>query len=362
MYSWLAATALVVVGVSHSSSLTVAAGPGTAAPASESDKIRKPQLPDEAVEIEMALGAAPPYLRKGASVYALRESGYVKVRSGTNGFTCIVNRDNWLNLKPTCYDKEGSETILPVVLRTGELLMRGTPQADIMREIQEGFRTGKYRSPRRPGVAYMLSGEIRNCNPMTGACGSFPPHVMFYAPNLTNSDIGSQGNFEPGLPSIAYPGPQAFMVVVRPQPQVREAALDGPAKQAVRQVLENYRKAWLANDKAGVLGLFAEDAVISPHHGVEPRVGKAAIEEFWFPPNSPPTQINEFELEVEDIRGEGGMAVARGKHKLVWTTTKDGRKEKWGNQGTFLTVLVNRGAGWVITHQMWDDPPNQQIE
>jgi len=43
---------------------------------------------------------------------------------------------------------------------------------------------------------------------------SFPPHVMFYAPNLTNEDIGSNGKFEPGLPSIAYQGPQGFMIVV----------------------------------------------------------------------------------------------------------------------------------------------------
>jgi hypothetical protein len=32
----------------------------------------------------------------------------------------------------------------------------------------------------------------------TGAVASFPPHVMFYAPYLTNADIGSDGN--PGGP------------------------------------------------------------------------------------------------------------------------------------------------------------------
>jgi hypothetical protein len=57
----------------------------------------------------------------------LKQAGFVLVRKRTNGFSCIVNRDHPLNQKPTCYDAEGSETILPKVLRFGELLMKGVP-------------------------------------------------------------------------------------------------------------------------------------------------------------------------------------------------------------------------------------------
>jgi len=42
--------------------------------------------------------------------------------------------------------------------------MQGVSMSNIDAEIAEGFRTGKYISPRRPGVAYMLSGGIRNSN------------------------------------------------------------------------------------------------------------------------------------------------------------------------------------------------------
>lgn len=162
----------------------------------------------------MALSAGPEHLRAGASVYVLQKDGFVLARHGTNGFACIVNRDHPLNRKPTCYDAEGVATLLPKVLKVGELLMKGVPMDRIKAEIAEGFRTGKFISPRRPGVAYMLSGEVRNYNPSTKQVESFPPHVMFYAPNLTNEDIGSDGKFEPGLPSIAYQGPQGFMIVV----------------------------------------------------------------------------------------------------------------------------------------------------
>jgi hypothetical protein len=103
-------------------------------------------------------------------------------------------------------------------------LMKGTPLAEIRAEIKKDFETGKFISPRRPGVAYMLSGDIKNFNSQTGKVDSFPPHVMFYAPNLTNDDIGSDGNFDPGMPSIAYQGPQGFMVVVLPDSKQAPAA------------------------------------------------------------------------------------------------------------------------------------------
>ncbi len=176
-----------------------------------------PELLPREKEIELALSAAPEHLRRGAAVYVLERNGFVKVRNSTNGFTCIVNRDHPLNQKPICFDSEGTATILPKILRVGELLMQGKPMSEIDAEIAEGFSTGKYISPRRPGVAYMLSGDIRNFNPQTGKVESFPPHVMFYAPNLTNADLGVTQEAlakDPSLPFVAYQGPHGFIIVL----------------------------------------------------------------------------------------------------------------------------------------------------
>jgi hypothetical protein len=176
-----------------------------------------PELLPREKEIELALSAAPEHLRKGAAVYVLGRDGFVKVRDSTNGFTCIVNRDHPLNQKPVCFDTEGTATILPKILRVGELLMQGKPMSEIDAEVAEGFRTGKYVSPRRAGVAYMLSGDIRNFNPRTGKVESFPPHVMFYAPNLTNGDLGTTPEAlanDPWLPFVAYQGPQGFIIML----------------------------------------------------------------------------------------------------------------------------------------------------
>jgi hypothetical protein len=179
--------------------------------------LQLPELLPREKEVELALSAAPEHLRKGAAVYVLERDGFVKIRESTNGFTCIVNRDHPLSQKPVCFDAEGTATILPKILRVGELLMRGQPMSEIDAEIAEGFRTGTYVSPRRAGVAYMLSGDIRNFNSRTGKVESFPPHVMFYAPNVTNADLGTTPEAlakDPSLPFVAYQGPHGFIIML----------------------------------------------------------------------------------------------------------------------------------------------------
>ena len=97
----------------------------------------------------MALSAGPEHLRAAASVYVLKKDGFVLARQGTNGFTCIVNRDHPLNRKPTCYDAEGMATLLPTVLKFGELLMKGVPMDQIKAEI--AMDSGPENTYRRAG-------------------------------------------------------------------------------------------------------------------------------------------------------------------------------------------------------------------
>jgi hypothetical protein len=206
---------VVLVGLDYTASTFPQSATDTRANAVSAQPL--PELLSRDKEIALALSAAPEHLRNDAGVYVLERNGFVKVRDTTNGFTCIVNRDHPLNQKPVCFDAEGTATILPKILRVGELLMQGKPMSQINAEIAEGFRTGKYISPRRAGIAYMLSGDIRNYNPRTGKVESFPPHIMFYAPNLTNADLGVTPEAlakDPSLPFVAYQGPHGFIIVV----------------------------------------------------------------------------------------------------------------------------------------------------
>jgi hypothetical protein len=175
-------------------------------------------------ELELALKAAPAHLRNEATVYVFGKRGYEKARVGTNGFNCMVNRDGTqdgdFTLHPTCWDPEGSRTILPIMLRVGELIAREKSSAEIKRDIDEGFAQGRFHSPGKTGIAYMLAGDVK-FDPKSGQLEStvFPPHYMIYAPGVTNADIGmTKEATTPGLPFVysGYSGGSktAYLIVM----------------------------------------------------------------------------------------------------------------------------------------------------
>jgi hypothetical protein len=149
---------------------------------------------DRAEEIQFALGAAPEHLRAGAGVYIFGKDGYEKIRTSENGINCMVNCDSLpidsTVLRPTCWDPEGSATLLPIALWFGELLAHGKKPAEISRDIERGFDDGRFISPRKTGIAYMLSGDLRYDKKSKSATTLFPPHYMIYATDVSNANIG----------------------------------------------------------------------------------------------------------------------------------------------------------------------------
>src|SRR5580693_3700438 len=81
--------------------------------------------------IKLAESAAPPEVSSKATVYVLEKSGYVKVREGTNGFSCVVDRQTPLNLEPTCFDAEGSATTLQSRFLAEELRAKGENEDEV---------------------------------------------------------------------------------------------------------------------------------------------------------------------------------------------------------------------------------------
>lgn len=148
-----------------------------------------------AAEMELALSAAPEHLRAAATVYVYGTRGFERVRAGTNGFTCLVNRDAFFYrasaFKPTCWDVQGEQTYVPVMLAVGALLAAGKSYADITSAIDAGFNAGTFKPPRVGGVAYMLAGDVE-VDPVSGRVTRqfFAGHYMFYAAGATNGQLG----------------------------------------------------------------------------------------------------------------------------------------------------------------------------
>jgi hypothetical protein len=172
-------------------------------------------LMDRQREIALALSSCPSTLAEKAGVYVLEASGYVKVRESQNGFTSIVQHSVPGAQEPQCMDAEGARTILPRILRVAELRAQGKSPDEIKRFVAEAFAKGVFQPPRRGGIDYMLSTE--NVVPNDhGVIAPFPPHVMFYAPFITNADIGSAGQGGGPVFVAAQGTPYALIIVPVP--------------------------------------------------------------------------------------------------------------------------------------------------
>lgn len=187
-----------------------------------------------AQEIELAESAGPEHLRAEATVYVFGPKGYQHVRTGKNGFTCLVNRDGNQSgdndLKPTCWDPEGSATIVPIMLRVGELLAQRKAAKEIADDIDAGFRKGLFVSPRKAGIAYMLRGDLQY-DPTSRQIVKtlFPPHYMIYAPGISNADIGMNMDAyrkHPSLPLVysGYSGGARTAYIIIKVPEDKGAA------------------------------------------------------------------------------------------------------------------------------------------
>jgi|SRR5579872_4365505 len=153
------------------------------------------------LETQYALSALPPYMRDHATVYLLDpKNGYQLSRQGTSGVTCLVERTAWEQADfrndiyvPLCYDAAGSKTFLKVIMDAAALRIQGLSPAALKAEIENRYRSKTYHAPEKAGLSYMIAPVMRTWMMPDWQVHTMPmPHLMFYAPNLTNQDIGAR--------------------------------------------------------------------------------------------------------------------------------------------------------------------------
>jgi len=169
------------------------------------------------LEIQLALSALPSRLRDNATVYVLNPAkGFEVARKGTNGFHAFVARTGDDTFKgswplteyrndilyPISFDQAGSKAQMRVFFDAAEMQAKGTPPGELKRIIQGRYKAGFYKAPERAGISYMLSPVLRTYFSPEDSDGVITinfPHVMYYAPDISNADIGGgkPGGMEP---------------------------------------------------------------------------------------------------------------------------------------------------------------------
>ncbi len=181
------------------------------------------------LEIQLALSALPPHLRDNATVYVLNpDKGFEVARKGTNGFHTFVARTgddtfrgSWPFTKyrddilyPVSFDKAGTKAQMRVFFDAAKMQAKGTPPGELKKIIKDRYKTGYYKAPERAGISYMLSPILRtyfNPEESDRVVTMNYPHVMYYAPNVSNKDIGG-GKLGGMYPFVIMPGPHGYMI------------------------------------------------------------------------------------------------------------------------------------------------------
>ena len=184
------------------------------------------------LEMQLALSALPPHLRDGATVYVLNPAkGFEVARKGTNEFHAFVARTGddafrgtWPFTKyrddilyPISFDEAGAKQNMRVFFDAAEAQAKGTPPDQLKKTIQERFKTGHYKPPERVGVSYMLSPILRTYNDPEKNDDVQTinyPHVMYYAPGVSNEDIGG-GELGGVGPFVIMPGHHGYLIQPR---------------------------------------------------------------------------------------------------------------------------------------------------
>lgn len=170
---------------------------------SQADETTLERMPAE-LETQFALSAVPPELREQATVHLLDPAkGYYISKLGTSSLNCVVQRTAWEYgdfrndiYWPVCYDAAGTKTHLKVIMDAAALRARGMGAEALKAEIAKRYRERTYKAPEKAGLAYMVGPVMRAVAPPDLKVHTMAmPHLMFYAPFVSNEELGAKPDF-----------------------------------------------------------------------------------------------------------------------------------------------------------------------
>jgi len=149
-------------------------------------------------EITLARSAAPPAISKDARVLILTSQGYVTAVNGSNGFTCLVER-NWMsafddlqfwNQKgrgAICYNPPASRTVLRYDYVRTKLVLSGLQKSEIYARLNAMVAKNELPTPEPGSMSYMMSKHQY----LNDGAGHWHPHLMFHVPKADGANAGA---------------------------------------------------------------------------------------------------------------------------------------------------------------------------
>jgi hypothetical protein len=172
-------------------------------------------------EIALARSAAPAAISDKATILTLEPQGYETAVSGSNGFTCLVERawmspfdsQEFWNPKirgPVCYNPAASRSILEYTLRRTRLALAGRSRTQMLTEVRAALERKELPRPEPGAMSFMMSKH----GYLSDADGHWHSHLMFHVPKAPAAAWGAN---LPGSPVVLdereVPEPETIFMV-----------------------------------------------------------------------------------------------------------------------------------------------------
>lgn len=192
-------------------------------------------LMDTQAEIALARSAAPAAVSANATVLVLRRAGYETAATGTNGFTCVVERA-WMspfdsaefwNPKirgPVCYNEAASKSVLKYTLWRTKRALEGHSKEKLLDETHAALASKELPEPQTGAMSYMMSKNQY----LADDAGHWHAHLMFHVPKASAASWGANVAGSPViLDTRDTPEQSIFMVPVGHWSDGSEADMPG---------------------------------------------------------------------------------------------------------------------------------------
>jgi hypothetical protein len=174
----------------------------------------KPDVPDAAMQIKLALLAAPAEKRDSSTVYGYDENNDVVIlKKGTNELICLADNPKEPNFSVACYNKN-----LEPLMESGRVLRKqGLKGKELFDERAKEVKAGTLKMPEGPSTLYVYSADDKDVNAKTGEVKKGYLRYVIYTPFATAASTGlPEKPSAPGMPWIMDPGTFGSHVMITP--------------------------------------------------------------------------------------------------------------------------------------------------
>lgn len=187
----------------------------TTAPSTVMDTLSyKPDVPDAAIQIKLALLAAPPEKRDRCAVYGYdANKKLVEIRKGTNELICLASNPNDTAFSVACYNKD----LEPFMQSGRELRKKGITGQQLFDERGKEVKDGTLQMPKGPAALYVYSADSKDVDHTTSVVKNGYMRYVIYIPFATEASTGlATRPSGPGMPWIMDPGTYRAHVMIDP--------------------------------------------------------------------------------------------------------------------------------------------------